>query len=967
MFKQVFKTIGLLGFIVVINIICVFCVTGKEASANKTTGNILENDYIRVVVEPRWGGRIMSFVVKSNNKENTIWKGTVGGFGADIFPANVYPGLLRDISYNVELVKAGKSILLRCKLSNSDYSGLVFEKEYSISKNSSSLNVITKVKNTSSGTKKVSLRVQNCIMSQKSIYTWPTDGLIRICQNNPELGTSPISVNSLDKGWIGYVKPDSKNGLIFLFDSKQTTKAYSHFSNNLNTIEWYYHAIEIPPGGSWQTSYAIVPVLGAAPVVSASKDLVIGLEPLRLKVNKDYSLSILSLANIRSVKVTAEGLSVNNKTFSISKNVKLTKISPSLVKLPWRDKKIKRIRLTLNTTEGNQQINISNIIRSKELSLPKPPGKFASYTAAKTFFPFGDYIRCCRCAVAVIGDEKDFVSRNLRIYRRNYLNTVITGDLTFPPYRFEEFKSGVSWIGELARKYDMQMIPKLEILRGRGDKINVTKKEMLEYWRTTRGWDIDVMKKMFARYSDNIIAHDLSDEPKAKWIRDYMTGVEIFKDIDPKNPALPLINLTETQYLPYVPVYYCDQYATHYAPSNPWRVGTAVQKIAKKTQIPIWCMLQAFGSPNKHPEWSDWRIPTAAEIRLMTYGVIANGGKGIMYHGTYSPPCWRYNSHYFHIPIDSWGVATDNWKAVGQAAKYLTAIGPSLLETDFTTSAGIDCEQIGSYKSFYVGPAITAGILKQRNKLGSFLVVTNQDIENMQKGTLRINPKKSNNKLLFDLYDLISAPKSGKINQAVNLIPGDGRIFYYGPAGEGMKIRAAVHGQHYQNEKAIYSIDADLAKVNGVDISDAVKLEKEAAVAYKKGNYIESHQKILEAQKIIAVKIEQDKTLSSCLNNLQKSLDMLSEIARTFLQNIDIVIPEKLRKNTKKRHIWNNTEDSQMQSYADDTAECFKKLILLEYRVYKGEAKTIVKDADNLLQTVKNLHSKAIPYVLSKK
>ena len=153
------------------------------------------------------------------------------------------------------------------------------------------------------------------------------------------------------------------------------------------------------------------------------------------------------------------------------------------------------------------------------------------------------------------------------------------------------------------------------------------------------------------------------------------------------------------------------------------KMRKTVKKAGKKT--PVWLMPQGFGYMD-----TVYGFSTPAEMKLMLYGAVANGCKGIAFHGYAGMPSWRnkygYHFNYFmsfpHYPL---------WNAMSECARQFTSIGPSLLDT-FPEDNYQDYDvSVGSYKApggFYNGPAVKVYCLKINAKDGRFLIAVNQNI-----------------------------------------------------------------------------------------------------------------------------------------------------------------------------------------------------------------------------------------------
>ena len=90
---------------------------------------------------------------------------------------------------------------------------------------------------------------------------------------------------------------------------------------------------------------------------------------------------------------------------------------------------------------------------------------------------------------------------------------------------------------------------------------------------------------------------------------------------------------------------------------------------------------------------------------------------------------------------------------------------------------------------------------------------------------------------------------------------------------------------------------------------------------------------------------------------------MLSEIARVYRDNFEVVMPAEDRAASPRNQIWKNERDPVMQGYVDETADAFCLRMKLEDRVYAGETEQVAGEVAALIETARRLHAEAIAYV----
>ena len=938
----------------------------------ESTGEDLENDSVRIVIDPMLGGRVRSFLLQQSGAEKTVWQGIrPGGFCADILPAGEYPGLSRT-AYESEVLEPGRRMRLRAKPSTARLAGVILEKEYVLAAAGAALSVHLRAHHAGAEAVTIDFRPQHCVAPHSGVFTWPSAGGLRVYRRNPDAGKGEISIDQLTDGWVGAADPVTGTSVVFVFDRDCVQKAYSWFGAALGTIEWYYRPVVLQPGKEWRASYLIVALPTAAPTVSASADFVFGLSPVSGEVDDAATLTVTAVRSAGPVDVRLGARLLSGQEATTAHSPTLTPGQPASIMLPWRLAELDQLRVTARAANASHSFTFDpgQTDGRRLYDLPEPPDDMGEYPGSTGFFPFGEYMR--GTYAADVGDVKAARLRNLKTYRRNYFNTLIVGE----GYLLGDFKKdGSSWLGEELRKLGMRAIPKGEMMRrferdsGGGIQkevveANTSRESLLEKYFSNKGFNVDLRGRFAREYGDVLAAYDISDEPGPAYVPRYLLLLDIFRGIDPDHAATTILNLSRTEWLPYLPVYYGDEYPIRIAGRDPWEVGRAVRRVTLRTRAPVWVMLQAFGGRDGYT----WILPNAAEARLMTYAVVANGGKGITYHGSFSPPCWRYQHHYFDTFCDSWGAATDAWAAIGEAGRHLTAIGPCLLQTDLAPDVpvDVDCEQIELTENtyHYKGPALEASVLKERGGPGRFVVVLNQDVQAARHGRLRFDRAVATDTTIADLHALQAIDSAGN-SVALELAPGDCRIYYLAPDTAVASMLDAVHRHHCGNERVLLDLDLDLAVKNGVDTGRVQVLVREAVNAIERGTSAEAHRTLIAARNALTEQMSAAEPLGSVLRQLHETLDALTDIAEVFRDHFNVLMPKASRPGAARYKPWENRGNTQLQHRIDTVAAAFRERLEIEDKLYLGRAKEVAERAAKLRDTALRLRDEVIPYVLS--
>jgi hypothetical protein len=420
--------------------------------------------------------------------------------------------------------------------------------------------------------------------------------------------------------------------------------------------------------------------------------------------------------------------------------------------------------------------------------------------------------------------------------------------------------------------------------------------------------------------------------------------------VDPEHPAVTILNFSRTEYLPYMPVYYGDEYPIRRTGRNPWSVFDVVQFASQHTPGPVWLMLPAFGGL---PEYT-WHLPTGEEMRLMLWAALAAGCDGITFHGSFSPPNWRVNRYYFYTAIDSYGAKTPCWDSMVEVGEQITAIGPSLLNcaVDASEPFATECEQLEEYRGVYSGPAVRLGVLRQPGEAGGrFVIAVNQDLDEARSATLMADAEAVGADAVFvDLTDDTEPVPAGD-PLTVTLAPGDGRVLFCGTLEQATAVREAVRAERAAILRPIFRLDADIAGVNDVDTGEAERLAE--------GGQIAEAMAALERADGMAVVREQ-------MDALDRVQELLSPVAQVFRDNWDVVVPPADRESVPTNEVWQNTQDPRMQQYVDEVAQGFLDRITLMRRIRRGEAMAVAAEVDALVEQAERLNEEAIAYVREK-
>lgn len=919
--------------------------------------DVLDSGAVAAIVDALVGGRISSLKRLADGRELTPWRGVYpGGLTSIIVPGDEYPGVLRDFPWELEVIEPNRRLRLRRELRDGDLQGLAFEKALTVAEDSATVQCELIVRNGADVVRTLNLRTQDCLPHAARTITWPTERGLRVYRHPEHILKTSVPIEGIAGNWLGAVDPDG-DGVVLRFDGERAEKGHAYFSQDLDTLEVYYRPVEIAPGEQWRMSYSLTPITGAGGVVHADEQIAVSLLPLQLGAETDYWTVLHALEASASRQVIMRGTMAKGGVEAFEDLFTPTALEPSRVQLPWANAGITRVELQVEGLPEPIVIAQETLDDSPIRELPEPPAEVTRYPALEGIFPYGEYYRG---HVDVLGSGEQYREYQLDTYRRSFFNTWLISEGTV----LNQYTgSGESAIVREVREREMRLFLRGEYLRVfERDEAGGIRREIYpgDYTREAaierierNGLDLTTRRRFAEEFGDAILAYDVSDEPGPEHIHNYMMVQSIFREIDPHHPAVTILNFSRTEFLPYMPVYYGDEYPIRNTGRNPWSVFDVVQFASQRTPGPVWIMLQAFGG---RPEYT-WQLPTEAEMRMMLWGAIAGGCDGITFHGSFSPPNWRVNKYYFYTAIDSFGAKTPCWDAMVEVGEQITAIGPLLLDCDVDTSDAfeVQCDQLENHRERYTGPAVRLGVLKQPGEDGGrFLVAVSQHLDTEQQARLLADPDAIGaDAVLIDLQEAQRSPSRGAGAPArtaydLTLAPGDGRILFCGSPEQAAEVVARVGAGRAANLRPIFHLDADIAGANDVDTGEAEALAEA-------GQIEEAIAALDRAEGMAEIRGQ-----VAALDEVQA---LLSPVAQTFRDNWDVVVPPADREGVPGYAVWRNTQDARMQQYVDEVADALVARITLMRRMKAGEAAQVAGDVDALVERAKRLNEEAIAYV----
>lgn len=835
------------------------------------SSTVLENEFLRLDINPLVGGCIDSFVSKKSGFDFTVpnLRNSPGGMGLDIIPGTMYPGFVRTGNYALETLKPAREIKVSRTIHDEELKGLQIAKTFKLEEGVSFVNVNVELFNNSDKNLEFEYRVQNCISVEDGTFTWPFADWLQAFRRTPQSIKTMNSVvtERMRLGWSARTYDKLRAVLLFKFPVEQISHSYSWLDVDMDTMEWYYRKIALEPGQSWKT---------------------------------EYSIEVLPAAE----KIYTGGLK-------------------------------------------------DEVVYVKGITLPELKSEPELPEIMKGYFPFGIH-NPTLVTPASAGSNSDLwintYSRAMRDMAYNYFNFVF---FYLNPGAMDEFVSedGKAVIGELARKYDMMLAPN-NLLTTREDvdvnEFRPVLAKRIEYHYTPK------TLQFIKNYKDRILCFFTGDEILSHNIPCMLEAHDALQKIIPDRVGFPYQIISNTEYLPYVSVFLGDFYPIlkdSHGGRNPWRTSLVIGNTVKRAgeNPPVWFMPSGF-------HFNQYLLPTAVESRLMAYLAVANGARGIVYHGPgigrvpwYTIPA--HMKYYYPVCIYSnGGERTEAWYALRDCAKQLTAVGSLLYyaspEWDFT-GAKVKSSHFKSIKNFYEGPSITVNSLKLTDDSGRVLVVINQDTVNEQSGEISFDE----GLWKLSLYDLTDMKKCSPAETLkVKLRPGDAKFYLLGQEKESDRLFAEVCGNRYMRERIRYAIDAECASNNNVDIKDAAIMYQHAADKYAAKQNEEAYIKILQAYSKLHEMLEKTE-LGQAMCKMEKARELLDEINFMLSTHFDMVVPPEDLAKAPQTQLYKNP-DTEMQKLIDAIREDAFGYWTLDREMREGKFNQIHQKIEKLLEGI---------------
>lgn len=288
---------------------------------------IMQNQFIRMVIDPTHGGSVISFVYKPNGLDvipPERGKRSMGLF-MDHYWGGGWPGEIMDGAFDVAATDTGADeagVRMRYTMAGKwngqtfpKVQGLVFEKTFSLRRGCEAVFCHIAISNPTTETKAITYWLQNYLL-----VGGKEDPKQDICSRPSSRGVArwdygvgvDYFLNADYAGWSAATDTAGDTGFVWLMDYDYVNRFYNWQRNR--TLEWLYARTLIPAGGKWETDVILLPTDGIRRISHASREIVAGLGVRREEKTIILTHTLKSgLAPVKGLALNVEVLNAANK------------------------------------------------------------------------------------------------------------------------------------------------------------------------------------------------------------------------------------------------------------------------------------------------------------------------------------------------------------------------------------------------------------------------------------------------------------------------------------------------------------------------------------------------------------------------------------------------------------------------------------------------------------------------------
>ncbi|HEY3415621.1 MAG TPA: hypothetical protein VGM23_01940, partial [Armatimonadota bacterium] len=294
-----------------------------KVSITQESGHyVLENEYLRLTVNPARGGLIDHYLVKATGKQ-LLGEGCF--LLGDHFWQQNWPGEFLSAPYETRIVaQTAQAITLEVSRVSKSWDGITIQsglrltRRMTLTADSPMLQVEISIENTTAVGRQAGYWSQNILYpggkrDDIPVYCRPSVRGTSISLYDAKTDRYSFSaeesttgfVNDPQLGWMATLGEQSHSGLAFVMHYDELMFLYNCTPSC--TTEWQYRLVGIPAGKTWKTDFVVYPVDGLSQVDYASRVLAAAVAPTDAKGNLHIVLRLVAVGlPLEHVTVTPE-------------------------------------------------------------------------------------------------------------------------------------------------------------------------------------------------------------------------------------------------------------------------------------------------------------------------------------------------------------------------------------------------------------------------------------------------------------------------------------------------------------------------------------------------------------------------------------------------------------------------------------------------------------------------------------
>ena len=253
---------------------------------------VLENDVLKVTVNPRQGGRVIDLVDKRTGYHLTDSTTVTAGFAKELVHDDQLPGELMQGAYQAKITERGPqavTVVTTYRGQTQRTKGVELRKTYRLVEGEPLLRIQYRLRTRHVGVDNMALRLHHVFTPGGKRDAGTARPFIPI-PAGPRAAAWDKVYREYTAGWSAVLRKATGDGVVCLFDGAKASKG---FNWSAPTIEWFYRPVRLKPGLVWIDEVIVAPTRGLSIVDHADR---VGVYQTAL-AGKQVSVKVYALAS----------------------------------------------------------------------------------------------------------------------------------------------------------------------------------------------------------------------------------------------------------------------------------------------------------------------------------------------------------------------------------------------------------------------------------------------------------------------------------------------------------------------------------------------------------------------------------------------------------------------------------------------------------------------------------------------